>query len=1030
MDVPNQLRGKSASLRIQLDSATPEVYLDDVFFKSDHLLFGNPTEGRIEFNPDTSEEQNGFLNETHNYNYLIERPQYTLSYNDLTKNPNWVSWKLNRTWLGLGLEEERTNLFEEDRKLPSHWQRVRGSGDIVRGEPWRSTDNQPYERGHMAPSRDRGRNHKDNAATFLMTNMLPQNQQNNESGNWWRGLENFSQDLVRSGRELYIIAGGRGERAQILSQEGFWISVPERLWKVVLVLDRPGQGLADVTSNTMAFAVDIPNINPANDNPQINNWQNYVISVDELETLLQQQPLPDNYNFLSNIPTDIQEIIESRSRTEIRQWIDSALLNSPLMAEPETINSDAFTHLTAFSPNASIWHNGFTENDIIHSSIKDSTAQIGITHVTIIESDLIKDSPSKYDVTEISAFERSLPKLSTAQISPLQISAPQTSFLERSSSQVGTHEIGIFQDSPLEVSGWQIGIPKVSPSSSSKVHLRDIQSWQTESSKLKDTSIIEFPEFFKAFHNSTPESINAYKDNALTLWTSLLQPQTPLNINLLFTDLPTGQLAEAQITKFDPQGRPNGGTLLIDHNANGIGWYIDPTPFDHSEFSQPLTDTAFRATPDSPAAGRYDLLTTLLHEMGHLAGFISGYNGYDNHIQTLNGSPLFVGDNFSAFLTPDKSHLDPKLYPYDLMNPTLTPGVRKLPSLIDLQILNAIRHSTATDSHIAALSAPLTSTPLIGILNGNFDTTLDGWTTRGITTILNEQATLSEDERFLSNLSQTFQIPEGAKYLQFTLKDTTLGTNLSAPPDAFEVALLDTRTKLSLVDTATGLTQTDSFLNLQHDGQAYFGSGVTLPSTATPGSSLSLYSPMTFKVDVSGIAAGTLATLYFDLLGFGEKDARIILDNVLILTNEPIAPVANNDTATTDQANPVVIEVLSNDSDDDGNIDPTTVAIGTNPTNGIVQINADGTLTYIPTGNFVGTDSFIYTVLDNDGVTSNAATVTVTVNNTAPTITSLFGDTSLNEGEEATFTATATDPVRSHFLGSRDAPYQIDARLG
>ncbi|NES94132.1 MAG: hypothetical protein F6K32_02715 [Desertifilum sp. SIO1I2] len=69
------------------------------------------------------------------------------------------------------------------------------------------------------------------------------------------------------------------------------------------------------------------------------------------------------------------------------------------------------------------------------------------------------------------------------------------------------------------------------------------------------------------------------------------------------------------------------------------------------------------------------------------------------------------------------------------------------------------------------MSAPLTSTPLIGILNGNFDTTLDGWTTRGITTILNEQATLSEDERFLSNLSQTFQIPERAKYLQFTLLD-------------------------------------------------------------------------------------------------------------------------------------------------------------------------------------------------------------------------------------------------------------------
>ncbi|MFE1747814.1 hypothetical protein [Coleofasciculus sp. H7-2] len=53
--------------------------------------------------------------------------------------------------------------------------------------------------------------------------------------------------------------------------------------------------------------------------------------------------------------------------------------------------------------------------------------------------------------------------------------------------------------------------------------------------------------------------------------------------------------------------------------------------------------------------------------MGHLAGFIDGYSTFDSHIQTINGSQLFVSDNFTATLTPDNSHLDSKLYPYDLM---------------------------------------------------------------------------------------------------------------------------------------------------------------------------------------------------------------------------------------------------------------------------------------------------------------------------------------------------------------------------
>jgi hypothetical protein len=75
--------------------------------------------------------------------------------------------------------------------------------------------------------------------------------------------------------------------------------------------------------------------------------------------------------------------------------------------------------------------------------------------------------------------------------------------------------------------------------------------------------------------------------------------------------------------------------------------------------------------------------------------------------------------------------------------------------------------------------------------------------------------------------------------------------------------------------------------------------------------------------------------------------------------------------------------VYSNDSDADGTIDRTTVAIvaGSGPSHGAVAVNATtGVVTYTPGANYTGTDSFRYTIKDNGGFVSNEATVTVTVN--------------------------------------------------
>ncbi len=80
---------------------------------------------------------------------------------------------------------------------------------------------------------------------------------------------------------------------------------------------------------------------------------------------------------------------------------------------------------------------------------------------------------------------------------------------------------------------------------------------------------------------------------------------------------------------------------------------------------------------------------------------------------------------------------------------------------------------------------------------------------------------------------------------------------------------------------------------------------------------------------------------------------------------------------TTTTGKPVVIDVLGNDTDLDGDLDPTSVSIVAGPSHGTVDVDLDtGEITYSPDSSYTGTDSFTYKVCDIDG---NCDTATVTV---------------------------------------------------
>jgi hypothetical protein len=107
-------------------------------------------------------------------------------------------------------------------------------------------------------------------------------------------------------------------------------------------------------------------------------------------------------------------------------------------------------------------------------------------------------------------------------------------------------------------------------------------------------------------------------------------------------------------------------------------------------------------------------------------------------------------------------------------------------------------------------------------------------------------------------------------------------------------------------------------------------------------------------------------------------------DATVTVTVDPAddTPVANDDAIVIRDGKPVVIPVVDNDDDADG--DPLTVDIVDQPEHGTVTVNDDGTITYTPDEGYDGDDTFTYEICDPSGNCSEA-TVTVEVEgSTAP----------------------------------------------
>ena len=87
------------------------------------------------------------------------------------------------------------------------------------------------------------------------------------------------------------------------------------------------------------------------------------------------------------------------------------------------------------------------------------------------------------------------------------------------------------------------------------------------------------------------------------------------------TELQRMRTAEIRVTDLDGDllGLADGNVIRIDRDAAGWGWFIDSSPMDDEEFLIMANDV-LRAKSKNRAIGRMDLLTAIMHELGHLTG--------------------------------------------------------------------------------------------------------------------------------------------------------------------------------------------------------------------------------------------------------------------------------------------------------------------------------------------------------------------------------------------------------------------------
>ena len=256
---------------------------------------------------------------------IIARRQYTISYNPARGGPNWVSWNLDLSHKG---SANRCNCFTADTALTRLGYPAYDTQDWVNGGVW--------SRGHQSPSADWADTPGDNAPTFFLSNMLPQNQKANAGA--WGDLENYLRTLVNGSAEVYIVAGGvftKNRSGPGLDGFGFMnssghIAVPDSIWKIAIVVpDARSASQITSPSDVTVIAVNMPN-----DSLSTGTYSRFTTTIDKIQK-------STGYDFLSALPEGIQCRLETRNCAPVANIAAASGLEGSAIAFDASGSTDA-----------------------------------------------------------------------------------------------------------------------------------------------------------------------------------------------------------------------------------------------------------------------------------------------------------------------------------------------------------------------------------------------------------------------------------------------------------------------------------------------------------------------------------------------------------------------------------------------------------------------------------------------------------------------------------------------------------------
>ena len=241
--------------------------------------------------------------------FLIARAQYVLSYNQTRGTPNWVSYEIDSRHMVSGAD--RCNCFSADPMLPLGAQLL--TSDYTNGG---------FDRGHMTRSFDRTNANVDNATTFYLTNIVPQQADLNQGV--WANFENALGDSAKiGGRTVYIITGplyAAGATPRFLKSLNK-VQIPDSTWKVAFIgpyttgnpFTRANINSWDDLANTTVLAVNMPNVAGIRNVP----WQTYLTTVDKIEAAT-------GVDVLSLLQTAYQTAVEAGDRPPVPSFTGGA----------------------------------------------------------------------------------------------------------------------------------------------------------------------------------------------------------------------------------------------------------------------------------------------------------------------------------------------------------------------------------------------------------------------------------------------------------------------------------------------------------------------------------------------------------------------------------------------------------------------------------------------------------------------------------------------------------------------------------